>query len=156
MVALVPEARKASDALLEEGIYANVFVVTSPDLLLGNFAYHENYAHLKNGLGINGNLYFNQVDPQQVSDRAEWLSLKSGRVPVVSIHDGEPGLLDNIGSIVGVKQHSLSIRKTSKSGTTWDIFELHHLDGKSIADTAKRMLEEASEEDFVVHPSVIS
>ncbi|MFM8270522.1 MAG: pyruvate dehydrogenase [Pseudomonadota bacterium] len=155
MGALVPEALKASDKLLEKGIYANVFVVTSSDLLLGNFAYHENYEHLKEGLGISGNLYLHRVNPKEISTQAEWMSLKSGRVPVVSIHDGEPGLLDNIGSIVGVKHHSLSIRKTSKSGTTWDIFELHHLDSASIAETAEKMLGEAAEEEFIVNPSVL-
>ncbi len=155
MGALVPEALKASDKLLEKGIYANVFVVTSSDLLLGNFAYHENYEHLKMGLGISGNLYLHSVNPKEVSNRGDWLSLKSGRVPIVSVHDGEPGLLDNIGSIVGVKHHSLSVRKTSKSGTTWDIFELHHLDSQSIAETAERMLEETADEDFVVNPSVL-
>jgi pyruvate dehydrogenase E1 component len=130
-------------------------VVTSSDLLLGNFAYHENYEHLKMGLGISGNLYLHSVNPKEVSNRGDWLSLKSGRVPIVSVHDGEPGLLDNIGSIVGVKHHSLSVRKTSKSGTTWDVFELHHLDSQSIAETAERMLEETADEDFVVNPSVL-
>lgn len=155
MGALVPEALKASDKLLEKGIYANVFVVTSSDLLLGNFAYHDNYEHLKEGLGVSGNLYLHQINPKEISNRAEWMSLKSGRVPVVSVHDGEPGLLDNIGSIVGVKHHSLSVRKTSKSGTTWDIFELHHLDAASIAETAEKMLEESAEEEFIINPSVL-
>ncbi|NBX81614.1 hypothetical protein EBQ90_00780 [bacterium] len=138
MGALVPEALKASDQLLEKGIYANVVVVTSSDLLLGNFAYKNGYQHLKEGLGISGHLYLNKTNPQQVTQKSEWLSLKSSRVPVVSVHDGEPGLLDNIGSIVGVQHHCLAIRKTSKSGTTWDIFELHHLDANSIAETAEK------------------
>lgn len=156
MGALVPEALKASDQLLEKGIYANVIVVTSSDLLLGNFAYKNGYQHLKEGLGISGHLYLNKTNPQQVSQKSEWLSLKSSRVPVVSVHDGEPGLLDNIGSIVGVQHHCLAIRKTSKSGTTWDIFELHHLDADSIAETAEKALESAAEEEFVVDPSVLS
>lgn len=156
MGALVPEALRASDQLLEKGIYANVVVVTSSDLLLGNFAYKNGYQHLKEGLGISGHLYLNKTNPQQVSQKSEWLSLKSSRVPVVSVHDGEPGLLDNIGSIVGVQHHCLAIRKTSKSGTTWDIFELHHLDADSIAETAEKALESAAEEEFVVDPSVLS
>jgi len=150
MGALVPEALKASDKLREEGIYANVFVVTSPDLLLGNFAYLDGYQHLKEGLGISGNLHFHKNKSPDVTERSEWISLKSSRVPIVSVHDGEPGLLDNIGSIVGVKQHSLAVRKTSKSGTTWDIFELHHLDSQSLVETALKILEEAAEEEFIV------
>ncbi|NDG26731.1 MAG: hypothetical protein EB120_06115 [Proteobacteria bacterium] len=155
MGALVPEALRASDRLLDKGIYANVFVVTSSDLLLGNFAYQEDYDHLKKGLGISGDLFFHSITPTEIESRAEWLSLKSARVPIVSIHDGEPGLLDNIGSIVGVKHHSLAIRKTSKSGTTWDIFELHHLDAESIVETSEKMLKEVTNEEFVVHSSVL-
>jgi len=148
MGALVPEALKASDLLLEQGIYANVFVVTSPDLLLGNFGYQDHYRHLKEALGVSGDLYFNQKGPQDLETKADFLALKSGRVPVVSIHDGEPGLLDNIGSIVGVKQRTLAVRKTSKSGTTWDIFELHHLDAQSIRETSVEVLEESAGEEF--------
>ena len=155
MGALVPEAVKASDKLLEEGIYANVFVVTSPDLLLGNFAYHENYDHLKKGLGVSGDLYMNGLNPREIPGKADWLSLKGARVPVVSVHDGEPGLLDNIGSIVGVKQQCLAVRKTSKSGMTWDIFEMHHLDSESIVEAARKMLEETAEEEFILPKNIL-
>ena len=104
MGALVAEAIKASDQLLEKGIYANVFIVTSSDLLLSNFADLNNYEHLKVGLGISGNLYLNKG--AEVSSQSDWLSLQGGRIPILSVHDGEPGLLDNIGSIVGATRIS--------------------------------------------------
>lgn len=148
MGALVAEAIKASDLLNEKGIYANVFVVTSPDLLLSNFADADNYDHLRNGLGISGDIYL--APGSEVSSQGAWLSLQGGRIPVLSVHDGEPGLLDNIGSIVGTKQKCLAVRKTSKSGTTADIFHLHHLDAEGIVDGAMQVLEEVSKESFQV------
>jgi hypothetical protein len=45
---------RASDALSEKGIDANVYIVTSPDLLLGNTSYHDGYSHLEHGLDISG------------------------------------------------------------------------------------------------------
>jgi len=148
MGALVAEAIKASDLLNEKGIYANVFVVTSPDLLLSNFADADNYDHLRNGLGISGDIYL--APGSEVSSQGAWLSLQGGRIPVLSVHDGEPGLLDNIGSIVGTKQKCLAVRKTSKSGTTADVFHLHHLDAEGIVDGAMQVLEEVSKESFQV------
>ena len=41
------EAIAASDRLLEQGIYADVIVVTSADLLLGRFAMRDGYRQLK-------------------------------------------------------------------------------------------------------------
>lgn len=152
MGALGPEAIKASDALLEKGIYANVFIVTSPDLLLGNFAHENRYSHLKDGLGISGDIHL-KAGPE-IRSAAEWFALQGGRVPVVSVHDGEPGLLDNIGSIVGVKHTSLAIRKTSKSGTTPDIFHLHGIDAPAIVEAAQEILTETANERFRLHRDV--
>ncbi|MFM8315822.1 MAG: pyruvate dehydrogenase [Deltaproteobacteria bacterium] len=148
MGALVAEAIKASDLLYEKGIYANVFVVTSPDLLLSNFAYQDNYEHLKKGLGISGNIHL--AEGSQISTQGAFMALQGGRIPVVSVHDGEPGLLDNIGSIVGTAQKCLAVRKTSKSGTTADIFHLHHLDAPGIVEGALEILEEVSKESFQI------
>jgi len=153
MGALVAEAIKASDQLHEKGIYANVFVVTSPDLLLSNFADTDNYDHLKNGLGISGDLFL--ASGSEVSTRAAFMALQGGRIPVLSVHDGEPGLLDNIGSIVGTKQKCLAVRKTSKSGTTADIFHLHHLDAEGIVAAAYEVLEESCKETFQISKDLI-
>ena len=78
------------------------------------------------------------------------------RVPIVSIHDGEPGLLDNIGSIIGVKQCTLAVRKTSKSGTTWDIFEYHHLNSAGILEAVEEALQETAQEEIQVASCLIS
>jgi pyruvate dehydrogenase E1 component len=155
MGALGTEAIRASDLLLEKGIYANVFIVTSPDLLLGNYAYNDRYQHLKQNLGVSGNLYLHPERGTQLQTIADFYSLQSARVPIVSVHDGEPGLLDNIGSIVGVKQKTLAIRKTSKSGTTWDIFHYHGIDAESVAEASIEILKDAAEERFVLPREVV-
>jgi pyruvate dehydrogenase E1 component len=153
------EAIKASEELLKKGIYANVFVVTSTDLLLGNLGHANDYSHLKNGLGVNSDLHLIPVVNGN-AHQAELVTLSGRRVPIVSVHDGEPGLLDNIGSIIGVRQETLATRKHSKSGRPSDIYEFHNLDsraiieaaGKALADTAlegikvsRRTLEQAQE-----------
>src|SRR5690606_25157833 len=105
------EAIKASEELLKKGIYANVIVVTSPDLLLGNLAHANDYQHLRKRLGVTADLYLKNFDPNH---RGEVRTMAGRRIPVVSVHDGEIGLLDNIGSIVGVRQITLAVRKHSK------------------------------------------
>ncbi|MCB0416727.1 MAG: pyruvate dehydrogenase [Bdellovibrionaceae bacterium] len=153
MGALGEEAIQASDKLLEKGIFANVFIVTSSDLLLGNQAYGNHYEHLRNGLKVTGDLYLTP-DTARVDNLAKWYSLRGNRIPIVSVHDGEPGLLDNIGSIVGVKHISLAVRKTSKSGTTGDIYRYHHLDADSIAGACEQALSETSQEKLVLSPAI--
>ncbi len=157
MGALVPEAVKASDRLKsEKGICANVFVVTSPDLLLGNYAYLNGYRHLRETLGVNGDMHFVQGRGDKIASAGDWFALQGSRVPIVSTHDGEPGLLDNIGSVVGVKHKTLAVRKTSKSGTTWDIFHLHGIDADAVFSAAEEMLTESANETFQVSREALS
>jgi len=107
-----------SRELLRQGIYANVIIVTSPDLLLGNLANKNNYFHLRNTL-----------------------ELKNTKSPVVSVHDGEPGLLDNIGSILGVHQESLAVRKHSLCGRPDDVYKYHKIDKDSVVQTCLKVLD---------------
>ena len=115
------EALTASDALLVRGIYANVIVITSPDLTLGALAHGNDYHHLKQTLDLH-------LNPS----------------PVVSVHDGEPGLLDNLGSVTGVLQKTLATRKHSLCGTPQDVYKYHNLDWESIQDAALEVLTEAA------------
>ena len=157
MGTLVTEALAASDELLKKGIYANVIQVSSPDLLLGNLAYQNGYQHLRENLGVNGDLYLDlrnssavtasdsDLYPPRVigpgpSQQASFQAVAGRRVPIVSIHDGEPGLLDNIGSVIGTLQTSLAVRKHSKSGTPKDIYQYHGLDRESVVRAAEEML----------------
>lgn len=147
MGAPTTEAVKASRALLEKGIYANVIVVTSSDLLLGNLAHTNDYAHLKQGLGVNADLYLKDV---QAGDEGELRTLAGRRVPAVSVHDGEIGLLDNIGSLIGVRQETLAVRKHSRCGRPSDVYRYHHIDADSVVEACGKVLAETALENVVL------
>lgn len=154
MGSLVFEAIKSSQQLLAKGIYANVIVVSSTDLLVGNLAHENNYSYLKNELGISGNLFLQPL-PNGNAQAAELVTLSGRRVPVVSVHDGEPGLLDNIGSIVGVKQTALAVRKHSKCGRPVDIYSYHHIDESAICEACETVLNETAMESVHISQKLV-
>ncbi len=149
------EAITASQKLLEKGIYANVIVVTSPDLLIGNLGHETSYRHLRETLGIDGNLY---LQPQLNGNATygELATVAGRRVPMVSVHDGEPGLLDNIGSIVGVRHEALAVRRHSKSGRPTEIFKHHGLDADSIVAAVGQVLSETALEGVRLSPRLLA
>jgi pyruvate dehydrogenase E1 component len=165
MGSLVTEALKASDKLLENGIYANVIQVSSHDLLIGTLGEMSNYKHLKQNLSIVGDLFLTQAQTPYASHaikndnyppksfgpslspvaQENLIKVMGGRrVPIVSVHDGEAGILDNIGSIVGSLQKCLAVKKHSKSGRPDDIYRYHHLDSESVVSACKEVLEQSA------------
>ena len=48
------------------------------------------------------------------------------------MHDGEAGLLDNIGSVLGVRHETLAVRKFSKCGRPDQVYAYQHIDTDSI------------------------
>ncbi len=173
MGAMITEALAASDELLKEGLFANVIQVSSPDLLAGNLADENGYRHLRQGLGVTGDLFLQLKEstaaakangngaaasyPPAVfgpkpfervtadaAGAARLLTLGGRRIPIVSVHDGEPGLLDNLGSIVGTLQTALAVRKHSRSGRPVDIYAYHHVDGASVAKASREALERSA------------
>jgi len=149
---LTTEAIKASNALLKKGIYANVTVVTNTDLLIGNPAHKNNYTYLKKYLQVNADLHL--TSSQNLTD-GEIATLSGRRIPVVSVHDGEPGLLDNIGSIIGVKHESLAVRKHSKCGTPEDIYAYHGIDADSVVEACGKVLSETALEEVKVSKEIL-
>ncbi|MDE0518406.1 MAG: pyruvate dehydrogenase, partial [Bdellovibrionales bacterium] len=118
MGSLGTEAIAASKELLKKGVYASVIIVTSPDLLLSNLAHKNNYIHLKQGL-----------------------ALENTAAPIVSVHDGEPGLLDNIGSLLGTYHESLAVRKHSRCGRPREVYQFHGIDKDSIIQACLKALQ---------------
>ncbi|NUM57352.1 MAG: pyruvate dehydrogenase [Bdellovibrionaceae bacterium] len=153
MGSLVTEAIKASEILLSKGIYANVVVVTSSDLLCGILAHETNYQYLKHNLGINAHLHINQKGELNSEDL---IMLSGQRIPIVSVHDGEAGLLDNLGSIVGVRQESCAVRKHSKCGRPEDIYHFHGLDSESIVEACGKVLSETALERVMVNKNILN
>jgi pyruvate dehydrogenase E1 component len=141
------EAIKASEALLAKGIYANVIVVTSPDLLCGIQGHENDYAHLKQALQIDSKLFIKT--PGEISSE-ELITISGKRIPIVSVHDGEAGLLDNLGSIVGVRQESCAVRKHSKCGRPNEIYAFHGIDADSIVEATGKVLAETALEQTQV------
>lgn len=149
---LTTEAIKASENLLERGIYANVIVVTSPDLLCGIQAFENDYDYLKNGLGVNSDLYLNRSGEVDSTD----LVVASGRrIPIVSVHDGEAGMLDNIGSIVGVRHESCAVRKHSKCGRPSEVYHYHHIDSEAVIEACGKVLSETALEKVIVSKNTL-
>lgn len=161
MGALVPEAIGAAQLLLDRGVYANVTVVTSPDLLCGELARKDGFRHLTRTLGVTGKLHLRpagkgsgaQAGPLGVGDA---IDLAGRRVPIVSVHDGEIGLLDNLGSLVGVPQLAKAVVKFSKSGTPAHIFQYHGLHSAGIADACGQVLAQTALEQVQLHPDAVA
>lgn len=141
------EALKASEALLARGIYANVIVVTSPDLLCGIQAHQNDYHVLRQLLEVNSHLYLRKTEDVTTGDL---VTVAGRRIPIVSVHDGEAGLLDNLGSIVGVRQESCAVRKHSKCGRPSEIFAYHGLDAESVVEACGKVLAETALEQTIV------
>jgi pyruvate dehydrogenase E1 component len=146
------EAIKASEGLLSRGIYANVIVVTSPDLVCGIQAHENDYRFLRDGLGIDGHLH---VHPTEHLNGHEFVTVAGRRVPMVSVHDGEAGLLDNLGSIVGVRHIALAVRHHSKCGRPKDIYEYHNIDFNSVIEACGKVLSETALEQVKVSQTVL-
>lgn len=152
MGALGTEAILASEALLKKGIYANVIIVTSSDLLVGIQAHQNNYQYLRESLGINSDLHL--VDTG--ASENELRSFAGRRIPIVSVHDGEAGLLDNLGSVVGVKQVSCAVRKHSKCGRPADIYHYHGIDAESVIEAVGQVLSETALENVSLSAEQVS
>ncbi len=149
---LTTEAILASNELLKKGIYANVIVTTNTDLLVGNLAHKNNYHYLKKHLGINADLH---LTSSTGLNSGEVASLSGRRVPIVSVHDGEPGLLDNLGSIVGVKHEALAVRKHSKCGRPEEIYKYHGIDWLSVVSACGKVLSETALEEVKVSKDIL-
>jgi len=148
MGSLASEALEASDRLREQGVYANVIAVSSPDLLLGNLAAENDFEHLRLTLGLNADLHLSPTEV--VESGAELITMAGRRVPVVSVHDGEAGLLDNIGSQLGVRQETLAVRRFSKCGRPDQVYRYQGIDADAVIEAVTKVLAETATESVVV------
>jgi pyruvate dehydrogenase E1 component len=112
---MVPEAVAASHMLRDERVFANVFVVTSPDRLYRGLAAPHPYLE-------------ELVDPDEED------------VPVVSVLDGHPHTLAFIGSALGVTQLPLGVADFGQSGTRADLYRHYGIDAAAIVRAARTLL----------------
>jgi pyruvate dehydrogenase E1 component len=112
---VVPEALAAADALRAEGICANVFAVTSPDLL---------YRGLR--------------EPRPYLE--ELVTADEEDVPVVSVLDGHSHALAFLGGALGVPQLALGVDHFGQSGARADLYRHYGIDTPAIARAARLLL----------------
>lgn len=111
------EAIAASDALRAQGIYANVIVVTSPDLLIGTLGKKDQYSQLKKLVPVN---------ERQLTT-------------MVTVADAPPSYLAGIGDILGISAgvENLGLEKNGLSArTTGRIYRHQGISRVDIARTA--------------------
>ena len=69
---------------------------------------------------------------------------------------GLHGLLDNIGSLLGVPQLARAVTKFSKSGTIKHIFEYHGMHAEGIVEACGQILSETALEQVSLHPEAMA
>lgn len=112
---MVPEAIEAAHALRAEGIFASLFVVTSPDRLYRGLRASRPYLE------------------QLVTSEEEG-------VPIVSVMDGHSHGLAFLGSALGVPQIPLGVDHFGQSGSRPDLYAHYGIDGAGIVRAARILL----------------
>ncbi len=119
---MVPGAVRASEELLQDGIYANVVNCVSPGLVYRTWqdATHESLKHLRPA-------------PVQMP--------VSG--PVVTVIDAHPAALAWVGSMLGRKAYPLGVVRFGESGLPADLYQACKIDWESIYAACCVALKEA-------------
>jgi pyruvate dehydrogenase E1 component len=124
--ALVPEAVSAAQQLRTHNIFANVFNVTSADLLFhGHLTAQQESMAGKTG-----------------SSWVEELVLAQERVaPVVTIHDAHPHTLSFIGGVLSTRMMNLGVTEFGQSGSRADLYQQYGIATEHIVEAAKWLVE---------------
>jgi pyruvate dehydrogenase E1 component len=117
---MVPEALRASDAVREDEVYANVINVTSPDRLFADW-FHAN-----------GNGTPSYLDVLIPADERG--------VPAISVIDGHPLTLGWLGGALGSPLIPLGVVDFGESGGIQALYRKHHIDVEAMLDAMARLL----------------
>jgi len=112
---MVPEALGAAEALRGADLFANVFVVTSPDRLYRGLRASRPY-----------------LETLVAADEED--------VPVVSVLDGHSHALAFIGGALGVPQLALGVDDFGQSGTRPELYRHYGIDTPAIVAAARTLL----------------
>jgi pyruvate dehydrogenase E1 component len=112
---MVPEAVEAGRRLRELGVFANVYVVTSPDRLYRGLRAPRPY-----------------LETLVTADEEE--------VPVVSVIDGHSHGLAFIGGALGVPQLALGVDDFGQSGARADLYAHYGIDAAAVVVAARTLL----------------
>jgi pyruvate dehydrogenase E1 component len=117
---MLPEALRASDAVREDEVYANVINVTSPDLLFADW------------LRTRGNGALSYLD--------ELIPSEERSVPAISVIDGHPLTLSWLGGALGCPMIPLGVVSFGESGSIQALYHKHHIDVEAIVEGIARLL----------------
>src|SRR6058998_1545997 len=112
---MVTEALEAARALAGHGVFANVFVVTSPDRLYRGLRAPRPW-----------------LETLVAADEED--------VPVVSVLDGHSHALGFLGSALGVPQQALGVEDFGQSGARADLYRHYGIDAAAIVAAARTLL----------------
>ncbi|MBM3933385.1 MAG: pyruvate dehydrogenase [SAR202 cluster bacterium] len=116
--AMAPEAVAASNRLLDEGVFANVFNVTGPGPLYREFQ-DSVRAAIKEGRGSRPFL-------------ADVIGVGERTAPIVTVCDGHPHQLAWLGAALKTETYPLGVTKFGQSGNPWDLYREYGIDADSI------------------------
>ena len=119
---MVPEALEAGRLLEADGVRANVFAITSPDLL------YRGYVAARRGGEASSYLETLVRDDEAAA-------------PVITVLDGHSHALGFIGSALGTIQLPLGVDDFGQSGTRAALYRHYGIDAESIARGARALLE---------------
>ncbi len=119
---MVPEALDAGRRLAADSLAANIFAITSPDLL------YRDYVGARKGGEASSYLESLVRDDEAAA-------------PVVTVLDGHSHALGFIGSALGTIQLPLGVDDFGQSGTRADLYRHYGIDAESIARGARSLLE---------------
>jgi pyruvate dehydrogenase E1 component len=124
--ALVPEAVSAALQLRTHHVFANVFNVTSADLL-----FHGHGAAQQEAMADKaGSSWLEELVPAQ--ERV---------APVVTIHDAHPHTLAFIGGVLSTRMVNLGVTEFGQSGSRTDLYHRYGLAPEQIVKAAKWVVE---------------
>ena len=123
---VVPEAVRASDRLLEEGVMANVINITGPGPLYKSF--QDSVRARMHG----------EPSPAFMGDV---IPLEDRGVPAVTVVDGHPHSLAWIGSALSTSTSPLGVTGFGQSGSRPDLYREYEIDAESIMSACFSALE---------------
>ena len=127
--AMIKEALAAADELRARGIFANLFNVTSADLL-----FHDYMAAQKAGMrGEKRNGWLEDLVPLQ--ERA---------APIVTVHDAHPHTLSFIGGALSARMINLGVTEFGQSGTQGELYRAYEIDTSTIVSAAQWLVAQAT------------
>ena len=112
---VVPEALEAARELRDDGVFASVFAVTSPDLLYRGLRAPRPYLE-------------------------ELVAADEEGVPVVSALDGHSHALAFLGGALGVPQMALGVDHFGQSGARADLYRHYGIDAAAMVRAARVLL----------------